>query len=579
MKRRQRQNQSEAELRQQLQPAQTSGSAATAANDSVSKKNRKKLVVIFMCLLVCSILLFALSRMKYTTPEMRGKAAYEPALFNTVLLGNLVEEDVKKLCPITTENYTAADSVTPGQTVTYAVTGEKISDSLNVNWNTELGNKQQANGDFSKVSPGSTSNAYIPFTVTNGTTVADKKITSTDAEGNTQTYEQKKNVAQSDICYKIHIITSGNLPLTYQLYDVDEKKTYNLVKVDSTSATMGDSEDYVVADHSGGKNDNVFQNGSRILKCNGDNSITVHQYKVLVQWPTTTRDKDGNQIANNDLKYMKELENVEIRLEVESYVNYIAKTADTEDNAAEGILVLQGSAVQNKYYKVSGTKANNIFAEKTVRYDNLRTATDLTENQKSAMNLSDNTSPLSYTFHICNGDSIAAQWTQDTGDEISATRKNNGHDDKDGHYTYSGTFQSGTYGVAIAVPTANNAKVSKTNRSNATYYLKYGDKIYTGRIATDSTVTTDRWEKKAENETTDTETTEKKTTDSYKTYTYGSQTEDAYQMIEFYDSNNSPLSLSAFSNSKFESQEVSLYVTGTSTEKSKDDFQIYIYRK
>ena len=396
------------------------GVEETTENTQIDKKNRKKMVVAAMCLVVIAILIFVLSFMKYLTPEMRGKVAYEPALFNTVLLGNLVDTDKVALGNIDNAEYIVSSK--DGSYI-QSVTGKKLSVSLSKDSvANELGNRKQDEKIFSKVAPGDTSEAYIPFTVTNGTTVEDDETNSA----------KKKNVAESDIRYTIHIITTGNLPLEYQLEDVNTGKVYSLQDNNRTDATMGKSKDYIVKDST---DDNVFKSGTRILKCNEDGAITVHQYKLLATWPVqdntsndqSKTDETTTGTAVNDLRYMKELENVEIRLEVESYVNYVTKSNTADSGKAEGVLVLQSDPVTDSYYQLPENQ--NAYAQKTVRYDNLAQLANGQIEGVEGKNIS------SYTFHVCNGESVAAKW-----------------DEGNKKYAYSGNFQKGDYKVQIAVP-------------------------------------------------------------------------------------------------------------------------------
>lgn len=566
------------------------------SDQQVCSNNRKKLTVILLCLAVCAALIFALTRTQYKTPEMRSKVVYEPALFNTVLLGQLVSEDVTAVNAAASidQTYTIASKDATDGSYTQKVTGKKLSTSLNVSESTELGNKQQtSNTSFAKVSPGKTYNAYVPFTITNGTTVAD----------DTANENKTKNVAESDIRYTINIVTTENLPLSYQLQDVNTNRTYALEEKMSDDGTMGNSKNYTVSDtvssgSSASNTDGVFHAGSRILKCNDDGSITVHQYKLLVSWPPQTTGTDGTQ-ANNDLNYMKELENVEIRVEVESYVNYVNKTdATADDNKAEGVMVLQGSPVSDAYYS-AGAISEKLYAQKTVRYDNLtELSTTGTGNKKLPDSISTKTGTnkvLGYIFHVCNGDSVSAQWTwnADTNEETSPTRKENGHDPKDGHYTYSGTYQSGTYKVAVAVPSNPKSGVSAEDRTDMTYYLEYNGTVYTG-IADDTQSGTSQNTASQSEDAQDTGSSP--FANLWKTFTskwtkskdettgkisYEAKDTEAYQILRFYDDNNNEFTLDEFNNSGFQNEEVRLYAasaSGYTYRSSKDDFRIYVYK-
>lgn len=511
---------------------------------------RKKRIVMILCLAVCAVLIFSMTRMKYTTPEMRGKVSYEPALFNTVLLGKLVQEDINKLSDMSSETYTLVETDNEGQSVSYtqSVTGKKLAQSLTLSTAEELGDRQTS-GDFAKVAPGDTDSAYIPFTITNGTTVAD--------DTSEENPLKIKNVAESDIRYTIHIRTTENLPLSYAILDVNTNKTYPLrVFSDELGEDTDMEKDYVIANTAG---DTVFHNGSRLLKCNEDGSISVHQYKLMVSWPATGTDGEGHTIYYNDLKYMKELENIEILVEVESYVNHIAQSA-TADLKAQGIMVVQSAPVAENYYPVKGLVAENaespIRALKTVRFDNL--------------NVNEAKTSGDYTFYVCNGDSVAARWVADSEEETSPTRKENGHTPMNGHYTYSGTYLDGNYGILLAVP------VGKWDDDTSTITLTYNGETYTGQRITE--------------EKTGVFTTKRiKELQTEGNILYKDAETKVYELVRFYRTvtpeEGSPvteeLQLEAFTNQTFQSETVTLTFGGNLVpqEKIKDDFKIYVYKK
>lgn len=560
---------------------------ASIESEQLDRSNRKKKIVVAICAAICLILIFALSRMQYTTPEMRGKVSYEPALFNTVLLGNLVDADanaVSKSSDIN-ETYTMAASGGDESGYQQTVTGKKLAQSLNVSESTELGSRVQESGNYAKVTPGNATGASIPFTVTNGTTL---KVDTTNSN-------KVRNVAASDIRYTLHIISSGNLPLQYELRDVDSDTTYALKEVEKDDDTMGAAKEYTVAGttqtnengettNSLASSDEVFYNGARILPCDPDgSSITVHRYELIATWPSEGKNEDD--VANNDLSYMKELENVEIRVEVESYVNYI-NAAKTGEEKAEGIMVIKGTPVIDTSstdsessdsmttYKPVGL--GSVYAQKTVRYDNLTNLTTVPSLVQNQVASSDKVS--SYTMHICNGDSVAKTWVADSQDETSKTRAANGHNPKDGHYQYSGTYVSGSYKVAVAVPLKNSG-VSSKDRTDMKYYLEYNGELYVGKAATEK-VTTSKWTKKENKSEEDTDNN--KSEQKSKSYTYEAEETDAYQIMKFHSvsDDSKELTLSNFSDNSFTNKDVKLYVaspSGYTYHSSKDDFRIYIY--
>lgn len=549
---------------------------ASIESEQLDRSNRKKKIVIAICAAICLILIFALSRMQYTTPEMRGKVSYEPALFNTVLLGNLVDADAKAVGDSTGINkpYTMAASGEDESGYQQTVTGKKLTQSLTVSESTELGSRVQESGNYAKVTPGNATGASIPFTVTNGTTLQDDKTN----------LNKVRNVAASDIRYTLHIISSGNLPLHYELKDVDSNTTYALKEVKKDDDTMGSAKEYTVAGtttESPASSDGVFYNGARILPCDpDDSSIIVHRYELIATWPSEGKNEQG--VLNNDLSYMKELENVEIRVEVESYVNYINATKTGEEKA-EGIMVIKANPVIDTSSQDSDSMTTykpvglgNVYAQKTVRYDNLTNLTTVPSLVQNQVASGDKVS--SYTMHICNGDSVAKSWVADSQDETSKTRVANGHNPKDGHYQYSGTYVSGSYKVVVAVPLKNSG-VSSKDRTDMKYYLEYNGELYVGK-ADETKVTTSKWTKKGNKSEEDTDNN--KSEQKSKSYTYEAEETDAYQIMKFYsvNDNSKELTLTDFSNSSFTNKDVKLYVAskaGYIYHSSKDDFRIYIY--
>lgn len=505
-------------------------------SSELDKKNRKKIIVAAMCLVVIGILIFVLSFMKYMTPEMRGKVAYEPALFNTVLLGELAEKD----------SLAKAD---PGN-------GEKISQSLNLSRANEFGTSlaSESSNNIKKVGPGTSTALY--FTVTNGTTLEEKDNGSTDTQdadsstGQGQNTNKKVNVAQCDIKYKIHIITTNNLPLSFSLKDLSNNQGISLTKADQNDDTLGNVDDYIVSSETDG-----FEDGKRILKLQKD-AITVHRYQLNVSWDA--KDADGNVIPDKtDIKYMKELENIEVRLEVESYVNHLNQT--TSNTLAKGILTLDKENAEDSYFTAN---LGDLFAQKTVRYENFGSSALASEKIPKNVEVGTTGKAYAYDFTVYNGTTASADWM-------------NGEGDSHGYYLrhYSG-LTGGTYKVAVAVPTGK-AGVG-TDRSKAdeyAYYLKMGDTIYpltaaTNTDGTKKTTTTRVWEKKEKG-------------NQKHVYDYKDTTEEAYQILI----PESEINLS-YDAGEFSGQDLTLYMvdkTGNgyqyqTNDSTKDDFRIYVYR-
>lgn len=521
----------------------------TAENTQIDKKNRKKMVVAAMCLIVITILIFVLSFMKYLTPEMRGKVAYEPALFNTVLLGELTQEDVDRLTKDTSTN------------------SEKLSTSLDLSKANEFGTTLASDNanSIKKVGPGTTTSLY--FTVTNGTTLEENNSSSEGTETTTQNTNEKKkvNVAQSDIRYKLHVITTNNLPLSFTLTDLSTDTTVKLKKSDKTDDTLGNSDDYVVSEEDTSRIFNT--DGERILKLQ-KGAITVHRYQLNVSWDATKLDENKNIVPDpdkTDIKYMKELENLEVRLEVESYVEHL--NAVTSDTIAKGILTLDTANARDEYFTVN---LGNLFAQKTVRYENFGSSALASNKIPDGVAVADNAKAYAYDFTVYNGTSVESNWV-------------NGDGSKQGYYLrkYNGLV-GGKYKVAVAVPTGE-AGVG-TNRSNTdqyAYYLKKGSDIYPLTAAKDAD---------GKNKTTKTDVWEKTERENQKNvYDYKNTTEDAYQIL--IPSGNLQLS---YSPGEFSSEDLTLYmvdktgegykyqtkeeIEGKTKNNTKDDFRIYVYQ-
>lgn len=499
----------------------------TAEYEQTKRANMRKLTVVaLLCLLCIVLLLIGLSRAKYRTPEMRGQGDYEPALFNTVLLGDLTTEDqgkLKELSEADKKTYTLADGKPT------AITGKKLSESLDLSLNNEIGH-----GNYSGIRPGES--REIPFTVTNGTTVSDE-----DEKRN-----KVANVAESDIRYKLYIRTTQNLPLTYALIDLDDNdREYEMdAVVNDDNATLGRTKEYVVSNTN---NDNVFVNGARILKWTGDDSITVHRYKLKVTWNkdnylTETDETTGQevQIKNTDTRYMKEIENIEVRLEIESYVNY-GTPATSNDDIVAGVLTLKAS--DDDTYYTTPKSMGTIHSQKTVRYDSFG-------NEKVTAPEGASGTTYAYSFSVENGERTGATW-----------------DDTEQQYKVSGTFRADkNLNVAIAVPTGE-AGVGSNMADDVSYYIEYDGKVYTGTAG--DNVTTNVWTKQAKEGSTE-------TSPQYEYVMHDGV--GAYRVIHF---DNLSLDFS----SDYESKELKLYMADSkgkyqyNSKDSKDDFRIYVYNK
>ena len=503
----------------------------TAEYEQTKRANMRKLTVVaLLCLLCIVLLLIGLSRAKYRTPEMRGQGDYEPALFNTVLLGDLTTADQGKLTNLSNEDkqtYTLAN----GKKTT--ITGKKLSESLDLSLDREIGH-----GNYSGIRPGESKE--IPFTVTNGTTVE---------SGEDKNRNKVANVAQSDIRYKLYIRTTQNLPLTYTLIDLDDGETYTTQENVSETANLGKTKEYVVADTS----DKAFVDGSRILKWTGNDSITVHRYKLKVTWDKNSKlpeyDDKGNEVkdnkgntvyvSNTDTRYMKEIENIEVRLEIESYVNYNQNPTSTDNDIVAGVLTLKASDVDTYY--TTPDSMGTIHSQKTVRYDSFGDKSVTVPDEKGT--------GYAYSFFVENGERTGATW-----------------DDTEKQYKVNGTFRDDkNLKVAIAVPTGE-AGVGSDMDSDVSYYIEYDGKVYEGK-ASESNVTTNVWTKQETSESPE-------NSHQYDYVMQGDQP--AYKVIHFDE-------LKLDFDSDYDSKELKLYMVDAKGKyhyhnpNSKDDFRIYVY--
>lgn len=551
----------------------------TSTNSEKRRIQNKKTMIAALCVALVLLVLFGLTFTQYVTRKIDGHAQYEPALFNTVLLGKLVDTDVvttvesEQTYTVTVYTCTNPDcgahisyganaiiencTVCPycGQTNPYiehtetgdvevpftvetfkqSLNGGKIAKNLDLSDKIEFGKRDENN--VLKVAPGTeTKNfGHVFFTVTNGTTVEDVYTTPEEGEEAEKT-PQVANIADSDIRYKLHIITSNNLPLHYSLKDWNTGEIYELkdsleieesTHVEATQDKPAHTEitfkkqaasDYVVDASSIPGTTKDFVNGTRILKLNEDNSITVHQYELIITWPTSSVTKkiiydDSSKPAeeetqyNNDSAYMKELENIQVLLEIESYVNYLDRTEDS-DIKADGIIYLNSSPVKDGFYSLKKTTSNveqedgttvttyadvPFYAKKTARFDAFEETTIPGATGLFSYN-------YMYPFHIYNTNAIVATWFADYSNTKtyinpltgkSETRKQNGQTTsdgtslKDGHYEYTGnTYIPGTYNMVIAVPSGpqrmNKSNIDWGSDDDHKYFIVYKGETYVG---------------------------------------------------------------------------------------------------
>lgn len=620
--------------------------------DSEKRKVRNKAIIVAaLCVAIALIVLFGLTLTKYRTNDLKGKVDYEPALFNTVLLGQLVDEDIENMDSSTYDVYVYKCNACESEEMKYegmsgsgmditicptcgsssitktlykqTLSGKKIRANLDLSQLTEFGIATRDNK--MQVAPGSKEEnyGYIYFTVTNGTTVQD--VYKTLEESGTEKQEitpQVKNIAESDIRYTIHVLTANNLPLTYKLQDLDKEengdfKTYDLkdtLEIETTEEIDGgegktatyikkqSNSDYIVdMPKTENPEDTVtsdFIYGTRLLKCNHDGSLTVHRYRLKITWPSVTeitktiKDSSGEietteveTVKNNDLSYMKELENIQLLLEVESYVNYFDATKNV-DLSSDAVLVLNTDSVTTGLYRLvippteeeAAAVEVPVYAKKIARFDafdpiTLEQAKERTGIAQEGGLFAHN---YEYIMHIYNTDAVAATWTPDVPDQktyidpitgTSPTRENNGHTQKNGHYTYApGTTYVGgeyDYHYVIALPaTAKRMNASGINWTDPTlykYYVVYNGTTYMG-VLTNEVV-------QSETQTFDKETSQ-----------YEINPETQYQAMRFYDAEEKELALN-FSDKQFQYEDIALYRSSSGAyERCKDDFRVFIDR-
>ncbi len=502
-----------------------------------------------------------LSGAKYTT-QMSGKAEYEPALFNTVLLGDLkFKHEVK-----------SADGQT---TTTVTETNGKLGASIIVDDSMAFGAVPNAEGgnsagdmtsDERRLRPGSV--VAIPFTVTNGTTLP--------------TAEGESNLAETDILYSMKLITTVNLPLEYDIYEYtteaqlanfkakskDDNFNYeNYQKVVDglpdgaadenwgtklgsekgavePSPLIGQSRTHEIRPttykaEGGTEETNKFP----LVRGNG-NEITVDRYMLVIYWPDDDED-------NKSTKYMKEIDILEIRLEVESWVQNGTVSTPTYTEGSKGIMTIAATAVGDETYYFlpesgTGPTVDNVFSRYTVPFYATRkeTVDSVTYDY------------LDFTVTNQSG-KVTHSWDAEKQEYTATVEAQSAL--KDGR-------------VAIAVPV--RAVMGTVNdyasaESKFSYSIEYNGKTYIGTL-TDSYITTDVHGKNNGDD---------KATDPYKT-----TKQHAYRIVEFSVTEGdvkTPLTLNEFTSDKISEENLRLVIKnsdGAVNYDNKDNFKILVYK-
>lgn len=535
---------------------------------------KKKITVILLSIAVIAALVFALTLTRYTSPQTRGLTEMEPGMVNTVLLGQLTGEQENILKNPANQVKNAGNQII----------GTSIRENLDLNhytgstvktWTHEFGESAQVQNQLTAKRPGDT--ITIPFLITNGTTVST----------NTVSYNQIENVSDISIQYKLSVITTLNLPLTYELKDLDSDIIYQLSDPDPVPDELvgGDVKKRSVVS----ANRNFDENSCRILYKQEDGTISAHRYALIVKWKNETAE-------DKSVEYMKEIENIEIRLEIMSFARDLSGDLQV-DTIADGIITLSAAntdAVEHLYPVDSDIHL--LYGNKTVRYSNFGPAAVSADALPTEL-ASEAGKVYGYDFSVYNCDQYTSEWQDAAGEDA----------DVKGQYVVSGDF--GGYSgckLAIAVPDGTQEKAYQKDRSLASdydYYLSYNGKLYRGVLSgNDADEGSTNVVRAVRDRFTTTLTRVKKVISREEensgladTTSYEDMDINAYRMVTFVsmdDAENkesaepaelTELTLEDFTEDKLSVQEFTLYMVDKNNHYSyntvgKNDFRIYIYQ-
>ncbi len=507
-----------------------------------------------------SLLFYQFSMARYTS-SIDGTIEYDPALFNTVLLGNL--------------SFTHEVETPNGGTVEVTEANGKLGTGIVVDSSMDFGAVEgDMTSDERRLRPGSV--VAIPFTVTNGTTLPSEL---TGEEG---------NLAETDILYSISLITTVNLPLVYDVYVyttetqlsnfTEKSKNDNYNYTDYISETQritandanwgtklvshkGDITESPLIGHSctyevrpttyDANSDDEEKNFFSLERDESNSNISVDRYMLVISWPTGT----GAEYSDNrDTKYMKEIDILEIRLEVLSWVKNTTVQTPSYTDGTKSVLAIAAVSLGNEAYyflpaaadNPIGINESNVFARSTVPFYATRSSTGVNGTREDYLDfiVTNNTGQIEY------------KWNAELGSYETVTSQNalsNGH-------------------VAIAVPvqevmgTKNNYTEidEETGEAYFKYFIEYNGKSYFG-VLTDKYITTDVWGKEEE------------------TLPYGYQRKNAYQIIEFYETleggEQKLMELEDFGTANITEQELRLVIQNNkdSDYDNTDNFKILVY--
>lgn len=329
-------------------------------------------------------------------------------------------------------------------------------------------------------------------------------------------------------------------------------------------------------------------------------------------------------VPGNSALYMKEIENIEVRVEVESFVNPTKPDASTETYVSTGQIVLgvdgKGTLSMEQFVNSSGLADEaNILAARTVSYGafgqaleplNTARANPTAEETLRQTATTENQKLYRYNFRLANGvqESVTWQPGADTGtqpaDPEGEPQEGEAQsaaeptvpvlEDKTGQYQKVYTFDAATKGgydrlnLALAVPLGDSG-VGGNCLTGRKYYIvtRNGTRYDAVTNETASSPNPDSLTKILV-----TYFKRKKQEDG--SYNYSGNKDSGWAVLNFVkadDPDNTPLTTEAFVENKYSVQSFTLYMqcdaddyephVRTSTDKaedSRDEFKLYFYK-
>ncbi len=532
------------------------------------KHKKQKAIVLTALVAALSILLSVwYSTAEYTT-QLDGYAKYEPALFNTVLLGDLTFKNGQ-----TEYIETEADG--------------RLHQSIFVDTTMEFGALDGQEGKLTsnerRLRPGAM--VAIPFTVTNGTTLQGE----TDEDGN----PLESNLAGTDIVYSLSLITTVNMPLEYDVYEYttyeqldymqkkSESDSYNYEHYISETKTLdsdtvstnwgrkldmagggktyspeiGYSREYEVRPSTYKENGTETENKFLLQKDSTGETIAIKRYMLVICWPDLAEgDVSGTSSATKvlrDTKYMKEIDILEVRLEVESWVDNAGSTnTPTDNDAGKPILRIGSQAIADEtYYQLPTTgpvTAEHIYGRSTVPFSAMRelSSEGLVTTSYLDFMVTNKAEHFTYTYDATTSTYLSSNITALSGGQIA---------------------------MAVPVKSTMGTTNDYTVAENFTYAIEYQGKTYTGTL-TDSSVTTAVWGKNEDSS-------------QALTTPYADNVKHAYRVMEFKDAQGNLLTLADFTSATAEERQLRLLVTATENAAqsninydNKDNFKLFVYQ-